>query len=542
MISVTGLLVSIILMAAVPPVSRDALVHHLALPKLYLKHGSIYEIPEMFFSYYPMNLQLLYMVPLYFGNDIIPKFIHFSFALLTAWLIFGYLRARISKIYGLLGALFFLSIPLIVKLSITVYVDLGLIFFSTASLLFVLKWTEKGFQVRTLVLAAILCGLAMGTKYNGLVTFLLLTLLVPFLYTRYAKNKRPGLLRPIAYCTLFVLVALAFFSPWMARNYYWKRNPVYPLYNTLFNPPVSGETSERNDENQEKSRGIFTYRSIIYGEKWWEIALLPLRIFFQGKDGDPRRFDGKLNPFLLFFPILAFYKAGNGDPLIRREKAILLAFSALFFLIALFSAGLRMRYISPIIPALVILSVFGINNLVKKTERWQSAGHRKIGLTLTALAVGASFLINAVYIIDQFKYVAPLSYLKGEFTRAQYISKYRPEYPAIQYINHNLPEDSLVYFLFLGNRGYYSDREYLLGEDLLAGILRESAGPAEISTRLRQRGVTHLLLCHPIFEKWIRQNYPDDRLKLLNEFFTTHTKALFIENGFVVLGLKANSG
>ena len=124
------LIVSITLLSLVPPVSKDALVHHLAVPKLYLKHGGIYEIPFMPFSYYPMNLDLLYIIPLYFSNDIAPKFIHFTFALFTAGLIFSYLRKRTSDFYGLLGALFFLSIPVIVKLSINVYVDLGEIFFS----------------------------------------------------------------------------------------------------------------------------------------------------------------------------------------------------------------------------------------------------------------------------------------------------------------------------------------------------------------------------------------------------------------------------
>jgi len=77
------LISAIVVLACVPPVSKDALVHHLAVPKLYLKHGGMYEIPFMTFSYYPMDLDLLYLIPLYFGNDILPKFIHFSFALLT---------------------------------------------------------------------------------------------------------------------------------------------------------------------------------------------------------------------------------------------------------------------------------------------------------------------------------------------------------------------------------------------------------------------------------------------------------------------------
>lgn len=123
------LIASIVILSWVPPVSRDALTHHLAVPKLYLQHGGIYEIPSIAFSYYPMNLDLLYIIPLYFGNDIVPKLIHFVFALLTAGLIYYYLAKRLGTIWALLGAIFFLSLPIIVKLSITVYVDLGLVFF-----------------------------------------------------------------------------------------------------------------------------------------------------------------------------------------------------------------------------------------------------------------------------------------------------------------------------------------------------------------------------------------------------------------------------
>ncbi|MBU4010576.1 MAG: phospholipid carrier-dependent glycosyltransferase, partial [Proteobacteria bacterium] len=136
----TILIISILILSSVPPVSRDALTHHLAVPKLYLTHGGIYEIPSLAFSYYPMNLDLMYLIPLYFGNDIAPKYIHFFFGLLTALLVFGHLKKRIDKTYALFGAIFFLSIPVIVKLSITAYVDLGLVFFSTASIIFLFKW------------------------------------------------------------------------------------------------------------------------------------------------------------------------------------------------------------------------------------------------------------------------------------------------------------------------------------------------------------------------------------------------------------------
>ena len=142
-----GILVFLLVfLAAVPPVSRDALTHHLAVPKLYIAQGRMLELPEIIPSYFPMNLDLLYLIPLLWGNDIIPKYIHMLFGLFTALLLYRYLRDRLNQIYGLLGVLLFLSLPIIIQLSITVYVDLGLIFFSTAALIYLLEWRQSGLQ------------------------------------------------------------------------------------------------------------------------------------------------------------------------------------------------------------------------------------------------------------------------------------------------------------------------------------------------------------------------------------------------------------
>ncbi len=163
-------------LASVPPIARDALVHHLALPKLYLRHGAMVERPDMVFSYYPMNLDLLYLIPLSRGNDVLPAFIHGAFGLLTAALLYAYVRRRLGGGYALAAALFFLSTPIVIKLSTTAYVDLGLSFFSTAALLCLVRWSGQGFRPRDLLPAGLFCGLAMGTKYNGLVVWVVLCL------------------------------------------------------------------------------------------------------------------------------------------------------------------------------------------------------------------------------------------------------------------------------------------------------------------------------------------------------------------------------
>jgi len=309
LISIFILTISILVLSSVPPVCRDELTHHLAVPKLYLEHGGIYEIPFIRFSYYPMNLDLLYLVPLYFGNDIIPKYIHFSFALFTAFLIYYYLKKRIDSLYGILGVLFFLSIPMIVKLSITAYVDLGLIFFSFTSLMLLMEWCDQGHAFRFLFLSAICCGLAMGIKYNALILFVLLSLFVPFVYIRSVSAESARSFAAIRYAILFVVISVFCFSPWMIRNSIWTGNPVYPLYNGLFNSETVSEETVNEDEPEKQSPRLnhFQIRRDLYGESGLEIALIPLRVFFQGKDNDPRYFDGRANPFLLLLPIFAFF-------------------------------------------------------------------------------------------------------------------------------------------------------------------------------------------------------------------------------------------
>ena len=55
-IAISGFMITEILLNLTPPISRDAIIHHLAIPKLWLAHGGFYEIPWADFSYYPTQL------------------------------------------------------------------------------------------------------------------------------------------------------------------------------------------------------------------------------------------------------------------------------------------------------------------------------------------------------------------------------------------------------------------------------------------------------------------------------------------------------
>ncbi|QQG65901.1 phospholipid carrier-dependent glycosyltransferase [Desulfobulbus oligotrophicus] len=464
----SALIIATLLLGSVPPVDRDALTHHLFVPKLWLQHGGIYEIPEIPFSYYPMNLDLLYTIPLYFKNDIIPKYIHYSFALLTALLVYQYLNKRLGRLYGLLGALFFLSVPIIVKLSITVYVDLGIVFFTTAALLALLAWAEHGFQPRFLLLAGLCCGLAAGTKYNGLVSVVVLTLLVPLLYQQYASRDKQNSGRALLWAMVFAAVTLTAYSPWLVRNYLWTGNPIYPLHDTFVQKLHTTDKGRQATDQAvlttteqtpvQAGNNAFVARKVLYNEPWWQAVLLPVRFFFEGQDDDPRYFDGKLTPFLLILPALAFC-CRPANRRLRREQNFLLWFALLYFFFTFFQEAMRIRYVVAIVPPLVILSMYGLQGTLQKLAGWSSnsQARKKISLATVACTCGIMLWYNSQYVIQQFSMVQPLPYVQGKVSRDDYITTFRPEYPVIQWLNARTTARDRLICLFLGNRGYYMD-------------------------------------------------------------------------------------
>lgn len=512
---------AIILLAFVPPISRDALTHHLYIPRFYLEHGGIYEIPDLIFSYYPMNLDLLYMAAMYLGSDILPKYIHMFFGLATGYLIYRFLKPRLPFHYALLGALCFLSIPIIVKLSITVYVDLGLVFFTTASLLLLFHWIEKEFQVRYLVFAGLCCGFAIGTKYNGLIVFFLLTLFVPFLYLRNQTSEQKKTAPAIKAALLFFLCALLAVSPWFIRNMLWTGNPVYPLYNGFFNPKTITDAILSSDETT--IRGVFATRYALYGENIWQLLSLPVRIFFEGVDDNPRYFDGRLNPFLLMLPFFAFLRSATSDKKRQIEKFSLLVFCLLYFLFAFNSGVLRIRYLVPIIPFLVILAMFGLHNIELQINKLLTKPYLQTIFWLVPIIVMLSY--NGRYIYQQFVYVDPISYITGKLSRDEYITRYRPEYKVMQYANTQTPDTAKILCVFMGQRGYYLKRSHIFEDSnnnqwLLSWFRKPGISSSEIARRLKQQGITHIILRTDLFALRLQQTIPKDNQHLPNELFS----------------------
>ncbi len=505
-----------IVLALAPPTGRDELTHHLLMPRLYVAAGRIFHLPFAVYSYYPMLLDMLYTSWLRWGWDLAPKLVHGLFGFLTALLIYAYLSHRLNALYGLLGFFFYLSTPVVLRLGSVAYVDLGLVFYSTAALLCLALYLDEPGAFRWLVLAGLSAGFSMAAKPNGLLVLLLLGLVFALALARETARGWPWMLSRLFFFGLFALVA---FSPWAIKNAFATGNPIFPFFPGLLGGATGGADSDL------PGLTIIEMRRWLYGESWLEIALLPLRIFFSGRDDDPRYFDGVLTPLLIAFLPWAF--AGKWE----REKRFFFIFSVFYLLYAIFLGGLRIRYVLPIVPPLAILAVYGIHNIYLRIRR----------PVFLCAAVGFFVLLHAVYLWNYFQAVSPVGYILGRESRAAYLERTLPDYPVFEFVNRALPADARIYLLFMGRRAYYCERDYYhdLGDNpaLLLQAVKSAGSGGEVARALGARRLTHLVAREDLLKRFLDENLTPETSRVWGDFASDHLERLYRDGRYAVYRL-----
>lgn len=510
-------LITEIVLGLLPPISRDELTHHLAIPKLYTKAGRIIEVPMAPYAYYPMLLDMLYTPWLSWGYDFVPKLIHGLYGLLTGLLLYAYLAHRMSPVYGLGGFFLFVSTPAVARLSHSGYVDLGITFYTSAALLCLIQWREER-TCRWLSLGGLSLGFALATKPNGLLAALVLSFLFVLNLAKPPRGTPAGIGRAVLVfggCTLLP------YLPWVIKNWLQTGNPFFPLFGSLF---VSGAAAPGIAVGFGEL-GVFAKRELLYDENIWQILGLPVRIFFSGQDDNPQLFDGVLTPALVCFLPWAF----KGKWL--EEKKLLGSFALLFLAFALFLVEVRIRYLLPIVPPLVALSLHGVFNLYLRMPR-------PVYLA-AALVMFAAW--HSSYLLRYFQAAEPLTYLSGSESRDAYLDRMLPEYGAFRYINNATAPTAKIYLLFVGRRAYYCEREYFHDHgDLpgfLLGVIRAARHPEEIYRVLQQMQLTHLLIREDLLGAFLSNNLTVDQAAAWNEFAARRLDLVFRNRGYAVYRL-----
>jgi len=125
-----------------------------------------------------------------------------------------------------------------------------------------------------------------------------------------------------------------------------------------------------------------------------------------------------------------------------------------------------------------------------------------------------------------------------KISRDDYITRYRSEYPVLQYANRKLNTDAKILALFLGNRGYYCDREMVFGNLMFQKLVQQSDSAGMIARKMNKMGFSHLLVRFDLLKSWASSRI-DNREKqlMIMDLFNHRLKLLISRDGYGLFAL-----
>lgn len=452
-----------------PETGRDALLYHLAAPKLYLENGGFYFIPGNLFAQYPFHTEMLFTLGLFLQGDVLAKGINFLFLLAFPLGLKAFTASHPdSRCHWLLSSVVLLTLPTFFDSGHTAYSDLSTALHVFAAVLAYFNWQKKG-ESGWLIMSGACVGLALASKYTVLILPFIAFFAILYSLQKRGDDQQGGLNRNML---LFAVPFLLTGAPYYLKNWVMTGNPFYPyLYGLFGGVGLDSKISYMLE-------GMTMYAGM--GRGILDYLMLPFNLSFLA-DWDLFRFDGVIGPiFLLTLPLLVWLR-----PIPSVLKS-LLVFSAVLFLFWA-SGSQQMRYLIPVFPFLALATSYVVMSL---------KGRRALQTLLTLIVVSC-LVSNVLEISRSYERIKPHGYLLGKESRDEYLTRNLLSYPMFQYVNEKLPSDAKVFLLhmrswtFLCERDCYSDS--IIEVYTLQNILEENDTPSAVYSDLKTRGFTHLM-------------------------------------------------
>ncbi|MEI7635070.1 MAG: hypothetical protein WCK47_12410 [bacterium] len=496
--------------AIAPPLLYDVTEYHLGALADYMAPagGRFTPMPHNFYARFPFPVEALYFLGclLETPRDFAPKLINMAFvagcaALMGAWL----RRDGVARVWRMLAILLFLAHPIVLEISIDAYIDAASAFLLLASLfaMTLVENTDKHGQARTstdkraglpglVPVAGLLMGAALVSKYTVaqiclLPAVVLFVLPMGWVILRggRARAEQAGQgkrgVRALVFALALGALPLVF---WLGKNVAFYGNPLEPFFERVFRP--SDAAAALREQFYIESH----YPQSFFSAGYW--ISLPLRI-------------GGLQ-WLWLAPIAGFPLVAH-----RRGAARLLAFCVLSLLLWNLVRESQTRFLLPALVLLIMLSARIFNEMKPGSLRAVFAALLVImscsSLALHALRLGGGGV---------FSYAARFSFDAASRTdwrrdelRARF---YRDNLGALGEIlfvlNTQAPADGktlLVYearpWLFAAPVVYNT----VFDDSALVKLARGAANGGEVASRLRQAGITRVLVNRQELRRFIEQ-------------------------------------
>lgn len=463
------LLAFILILAPSTANDWDSIAYHMALPKLYLATGQVARARFSSHSAFPEAVELLFLLPLKWGAQSGAKAVLLAYSSFGVLALFGLARERYGRAAGWWTSVAFAGTPVVLWESASAYIDVAHGLFAGLAIVFALR---SALEKRSdWVLAGLLLGFACGTKYTGLQTAAVLTVLLVVLA---ARKRIEGGWKPVA---TVAVVALAIGGPWYVKNFVTTGNPVYPFLYERFGGV---------DWDQKRS-DIYREEQLSFGvgvtpdhKDWSQVGHAIFGLAYQpGRYVNPLQSIGGGNPLgavglSVFAGLLFWALARPPGPL----EGGLLAFVGIS-LVLWFALSQQSRYATTLaIPACLMVGAAAT-----------AAGVGRVVSGVVALQAAYTLFLFKTELVD-----GALPVAVGKVAPADYLHSELPFTEAADAINA-LPEGSKV-ALYDQVFGYYLNKPYFWANPGHSSMIPYDSmhGGGDYLAALRQLGFTHVYI------------------------------------------------
>ncbi len=448
-----------------PPTQPRETMYDLALPKIYLNAHRILDLPDKQVHYYPLQIQMLYLMAMGLDSALLAKLIHFLLGILSLGMVYSIGRYFFGEKCALYSAAIFYLMPVITSLSGTANIDLGTLFYGLLAIASLLFWVQSK-STAYLYLAAFISGIVLGTKLIGLSLPLAFFIFVPYqLWVRDRKTFLEGTKKLIG-AGFFILLGV---SPWIFRNIYFTGNPFAPISIPLLG--IQGHP----DANLELLLSAQAKTAMKIGDTVKGIRNIFFGNFIYGG-----------GPLLFTLLIPAFLDAESRKKSLLLLSLALLNYLILFFILPINHRFYETRYYIISYGIFSVLAGVGMRNILRIANRSFIKGPILGSLFFPCL------LFSLLFSYKRF----PL--FLGRQTQEIYLREKLKFFNLFTFANQNLPVQSKVLTLGISNPDEFYWNSILVhpGWNLL-----QETDSLRVLQELKKSGIHYLFFYDPSYRQ-----------------------------------------
>jgi len=501
-------------LALLPPYYKDTLIYHLYIPKLMIPKGAFVTVEGLSNSNFPLAMELIYGIGLMVDRPEVCRIVHYGFFWLLIFTTYK-LGNRFFKWGGLVAALVTALTPSMQIVASWGYIDIALAFITLTAVAAICD-EELNNKKNGLVFIGLVIGFSLWMKYLSLY-FAGYSMILLYIAT-YKNSPNQG--KAFYKVGLTGLVAGLYALPWYGKNIIETGNPVYPYFTNIF--------GGKHQWNEFFDKAYFHLLSDYgYGQGILKFLLAPYYMVRYGKfenlDGPYLGYDGVIG--WVYLPLFALLVLG----LFKMKKHVVFvkvfSIAILFGFVLWLTNSQQTRFLLPTIALVPLLAMAAISNLAAKVN-YRSG----ILSFITVLSLLGAMPI-AAYVSD----INPWDYISGKESRHQFLMRIDPLHPIYTYINRNLPDDSKLFLILVGNKRFYLEPEAYSDSIFefftIQKVIQEKGNAHGVAAWLKEKGFTHILFD----DYYILKPLTKEELDILSEFFAVHTRLVKKDKTFALI-------